>query len=247
MSPAVAVPSTCPRRASVACATGFTVAMACIQPGIVSIGANALETNISGIITIIPANWTTSWSRSRSPISPNSALIAPASTTSTTTAATASTCGAVELETQSHGGDPEQRSPGERKHGLVDGASHPRQRRSHRQGREAVVQAVGVIDRGGDSGVGAGHHRGDGEHRRGEEDDVADPGRKSRSCGDAAEHLTEQHQHRHRQIPGTWGAWCVGARTNRRRSVPLPRPYTRGRGRFLDTEQWFPADAIRRR
>ena len=52
---------------------------------------NALETNISGIITIIPANWTTSGRRSRSPISPNNALIAPANTTSTTTAATAST------------------------------------------------------------------------------------------------------------------------------------------------------------
>ena len=171
--------------------------MACIQPGMVSSGAKALETNISGIITIIPANWTTSGRRSRSPISPNRALIAPANTTSTTTRRRRPLrCRGS--ETQSDGGDPEQRSPGEREDGLVDGASHPRQRRPHRQGREAVVQAVGVIDRGGDSGVGAGHDRGDGEHRRGEEDDVADPGRKARSCGDAAEHLTEQHQHRHR-------------------------------------------------
>ena len=37
---------------------------------------------------------------------------------------------------------------------------------------EAVVEAIGVIGRGGNAGVGAGHHRGDGEHRRGEKVDV---------------------------------------------------------------------------
>ena len=39
------------------------VAIARIQPGIVSSGANALDTNMNGIITIIPANWTTSGRR----------------------------------------------------------------------------------------------------------------------------------------------------------------------------------------
>ena len=37
----------------------------------------------------------------------------------------------------------------------------------------------------------------DGQHGRGEEVDVADPGREAGAVGDAAEHLAEQHQHGH--------------------------------------------------
>ena len=37
---------------------------------------------------------------------------------------------------------------------------------------ESVVHPVGVVDRGGDADVGAGHHGGDGEHRRSDEVDV---------------------------------------------------------------------------
>ena len=54
-----------------------------------------------------------------------------------------------------------------------------------------------MVDRRGDAGVGAGHHRGDGEHGWGEEVDVAHPGREAGAVGDAAEHLAEQHQHGH--------------------------------------------------
>ncbi len=46
---------------------------------------------MNGIIIIIPANCTTSGRRSRSPMRPNRALIAPASTTSTRRPAAAST------------------------------------------------------------------------------------------------------------------------------------------------------------
>ena len=67
-SVAVAVPSTAPLNASVAWPTGLALAIVLIQPGMVSSGAKALDTNISGIITIIPANWTTSGRRSRSPM-----------------------------------------------------------------------------------------------------------------------------------------------------------------------------------
>ena len=64
--------------------------MACIHLGIVSSGAKAGEMNMKGIITISPANWTTSgWPR-WSPMRPNSIDIAAASVTSTPTPATAS-------------------------------------------------------------------------------------------------------------------------------------------------------------
>ena len=76
VSPRVAVPSTLPRSASVAWATGLRVAAACIHRGMVSSGANALDMNMSGIISIIPANCTTSGRRNRSPMRPNNALIA---------------------------------------------------------------------------------------------------------------------------------------------------------------------------
>jgi len=46
----------------------LTVASARIHPGIDSSGANAPDTNMNGIMIIIPANWTTSGRRSWSPI-----------------------------------------------------------------------------------------------------------------------------------------------------------------------------------
>jgi hypothetical protein len=56
----LAVPSVLWRSVSVACATGLNAAIVRIQPGMVANGANALETNSSGIMIIIPANCATS-------------------------------------------------------------------------------------------------------------------------------------------------------------------------------------------
>ena len=155
--------------------------------------------NISGIITIIPANWTTSGRRSRSPIRPNRALIAPASTISTTQPGDARRrrCRGSGSRAAPRRTD-EQHGAGDREDGLVDRAGDAGQCAWHGKRGEAVVETVGVVDRGGDSDVGAGHDGGDGEHRRGDEVDVADAGREVRAVGDAAEDLAEQDQHRHR-------------------------------------------------
>ena len=130
---------------------------------------------MNGIITIIPANWTTSGRRRRSPIRPNRALIAPASATSTTSPATASTTLPWKRKPEQHGGGTdEQHGADDREDHLVDRAGDAGQRARHGERGEPVVQAVGVVDRGGDTDVGSRHHGGDGEHRRGQEVDVAD-------------------------------------------------------------------------
>ena len=130
------------------------------MPGIVASGAKAPETNMNGIMIIIPANWTTSGRRTRSPMRPNRALIDAASATSTTTAATASSTVPWNRKPSSDGGGDEEGAADQREQRLVDRAGGAGQTARHRQGGEAVVEAVGVVDGGGDAGVGAGHHRG---------------------------------------------------------------------------------------
>ena len=104
----------------------------------------------------------------------------------------------MEAEPESDGSDDEDRGSREREDGFVRcpgqaGEACPQGERS-----EAVMEAVRVVDSCGNPGVGAGHHRGDGEHGRREEVDVAHTWREAGSVGDAAEHLAEQQEHRHR-------------------------------------------------
>ena len=178
-------------------ATGLSAAIVRIHPGIVASGAKAPETNMKGIMIIIPANWTTSGRRTRSPMRPNRALIAAASAMSTTTEATASST------------LPWNRNPS------ATAAAMRRAPRASVNSASLMVRAalgrrldIGKVAKrswrplvwsiaAATTGVGAGHHRGDGQHGRGEEVDVADPGREAGAVGDAAEHLAEQHQHGH--------------------------------------------------
>jgi predicted ATPase len=83
-------PTIRPRIPSVSSVTGLTLTQACIQPGMVPVGTNALEAKVSGKITVKPKIWTFSgWSTSM-PISTGSQENASVKATSRATAPSAS-------------------------------------------------------------------------------------------------------------------------------------------------------------
>ena len=94
---------------------------------------------------------------------------------------------AVEPEPEQRRRTDQEHGPGNREHHLVERPSDTGQRTRHSQGSESIMEAVGVVDRGGDADVRASHHGGDGEHGGCDEVDVADARRESRAhrrrCG----------------------------------------------------------------